>query len=171
MCKTRFCHVSSLHQGALETLYSPEFYTLCKSRMHEKSVLVTQSGHCNDVRPSGIEECPELQADILANIAKVFGSVQVLQHPMATWKIDESTPSVWSSLVLATEFPSDDPAISPGRMGFAETERLLQAQVAPNALTYYSMEVHEAAQAKPHDISVSLASLIDGARQPGRSDL
>ncbi|CAE7364165.1 speE1, partial [Symbiodinium microadriaticum] len=86
----------------LEKLYSTEFYELCRSHMHDQSILVTQSGPCVEVTRAGTRaKCWLLQEMILPNLTAVFPQVEVLLHPMATWKAEIKTPSEWSSFSLA----------------------------------------------------------------------
>ncbi|CAE7330774.1 speE [Symbiodinium natans] len=60
----------------LEKLYSKEFYKLCRSHMHDKSVLVTQSGPCAEVTRSGTRaKCWLLEELILPSLTAVFAHV------------------------------------------------------------------------------------------------
>merc|ERR1711862_448584 len=84
----------------LERLYSEPFYSLAKSRMHERSLLVTQSGPCRMSAKEGT--CDVAEDMTIMNLAHVFKHVGLLQHPMATWKPEKDMASEWSSVSYAS---------------------------------------------------------------------
>eukprot|EP00435_Cladocopium_sp_Y103_P022381 s1234_g5.t1 len=56
---------------ALEKLYSVDFYRLCRQHMHEKSILVVQTGPCTQMNRAGLRaSCNMLEHSILPNIVK-----------------------------------------------------------------------------------------------------
>merc|ERR1711862_628419 len=118
---------------------------LCKSRMHSGSVLVTQSGPCRDVTRSGeLMECRDLEKLTLKNVAAVFPYVDVLQHPMATWKADADLESEWSSVVFgwggsaqatqAVDMTSESPMATVASAAY----KWLEQEIGKDVLTYYS---------------------------------
>lgn len=156
----------------LEALYSQNFYQIARSAMREGAVLATQSGPCSDVNARGGKKlsCDVLEDLIMDNVAKVFSDVDVLQHPMATWKADEDSLSEWSTITLATG--GAGPAAPrqkemEGAFGIGSTmvikaaedvDRWLTQEVGTGVLRFYSGVVHRMAWEKPLKL---LARLVD----------
>lgn len=147
---------------ALEKLYSVDFYRLCREHMHEKSVLVAQTGPCTHMNRAGFRaSCNMLEHFILPSIVKVFQEVDVLLHPMATWKVDRSISSEWSSFTMAR---------------LAEFEPLDVSQEAwrehiDGELRYYSGARHVAALHHPRPMVNRFLTLRGKAPLPGTSPL
>ncbi|OLQ12296.1 Spermidine synthase [Symbiodinium microadriaticum] len=128
----------------LEKLYSTEFYELCRSHMHDQSILVTQSGPCVEVTRAGTRaKCWLLQEMILPNLTAVFPQVEVLLHPMATWKAEIKTPSEWSSFSLA-------------RLGEDALAHDFDMPPEIPSLRYYTAERHRAALDHPQPLKKRL---------------
>lgn len=128
----------------LEMLYSTEFYELCRSHMHDQSILVTQSGPCVEVTRAGTRaKCWLLQEMILPNLTAVFPQVEVLLHPMATWKAEIKTPSEWSSFSLA-------------RLGKDALAHDFDMPPEIASLRYYTAERHRAALDHPQPLKKRL---------------
>eukprot|EP00929_Paragymnodinium_shiwhaense_P116783 TRINITY_DN8667_c0_g1_i1.p1 TRINITY_DN8667_c0_g1~~TRINITY_DN8667_c0_g1_i1.p1 ORF type:complete len:443 (+),score=118.11 TRINITY_DN8667_c0_g1_i1:94-1422(+) len=177
----------------LEALYSEEFYRVCRSRMHKGSILSTQSGPCAGVTASGNKiKCEFVEQMIVENMAATFPQVDVLQHPMATWKADEDIPSEWSSLTLASLAADDSEAADDyaeeddydadsglhsklGQKLFEKKDSMSRwmkgadAALPSQLLSFYSPAVHEAAWLKPAWYLERLEELVEFGRTPDRS--
>jgi spermidine synthase len=152
----------------LEFLYSAKFYELVKTHMHETSLLVTQSGPCV-VRPSRAG-CEMAEDTALQSLAKVFSHVDLLHHPMATWKPYKETPSEWSSVSYAAlslgslqDKEKSDRHISVISSASDVAEHWL-AQEVGTKLKYYNAARHAAATQRPIKFIERLKKRISKAR-------
>jgi len=163
----------------LVALYARSVYELCRSRMHEGSVLVTQSGPCSGFDRRGeLVDCEVVESLILKNIATAFEHVDVMQHPMATWKPDADEASSWSSLTFGTIGRGgaslrggEDVGVngvgidSPLALVPASTDDWISREIGFGVLRYYDGGMHRAAWAKPLAFKERLLAIVGKARQ------
>eukprot|EP00931_Biecheleriopsis_adriatica_P005419 TRINITY_DN106940_c0_g1_i1.p1 TRINITY_DN106940_c0_g1~~TRINITY_DN106940_c0_g1_i1.p1 ORF type:complete len:385 (+),score=67.82 TRINITY_DN106940_c0_g1_i1:74-1156(+) len=153
----------------LAALYGEEFYRLCLSRMHPGSVLVTQSGPCSEVTRAGARaECDLLEILIVPNISAVFDHVQVMLHPMATWKPDKSAPSEWNTFTMARQRAS---AAKLQDAANAASRKSLELARGDGELRYYNSDIHHAAFSIPRPLSDRLVKAGMYSRRATTSEL
>merc|ERR1712187_65001 len=162
----------------LRVLYKASVYELCKSRMHESSLLVAQSGPCSGLTPAGTKAKCEFSEKIIArNFARVFPHVTTLMHPMATWKEETHMPSEWSTVTFGWVGTGDGEVkdvksakyddMAPGLKSLEITSKAddwLAKEMPPGALSYYNGKRHQAAWAKPDKLTARLQAKVDNGR-------